>query len=303
VIERVPAALGGERVDRAVAFMTGLTRAEVADLIAGGAVQLRGAVVTKPSAKVREDDEVEVDVPEALEELATQPEPDVAVEVVHADDDVIVVDKAQELVVHPGAGNASGTLVAGLLARFPDIAGVGEPDRPGIVHRLDKGTSGLLAVARTPAAYDSLVGQLSSRSVERRYLALVWGHPTPATGMVDAPIGRSKKDPTRMAVSSSGREARTHYATQQLFTDPIEAALIECRLETGRTHQIRVHLAAIGHPIVGDPRYRGKRASFATPRTFLHAHTLAFDHPTTGERVSFTSPLPDDLAEVLARLT
>ncbi|MCU1374563.1 MAG: pseudouridine synthase, RluA family, partial [Actinomycetia bacterium] len=125
----------------------------------------------------------------------------------------------------------------------------------------------------------------------------------PATGLIDAPIGRSKKDPTRMAVSSSGREARTHYEVLRPFTEPIVAASIECRLETGRTHQIRVHLAAIGHPIVGDPRYRGKRAAFDTPRTFLHAHTLAFDHPGTGERVSFSSPLPDDLAAVLARLT
>jgi 23S rRNA pseudouridine1911/1915/1917 synthase len=216
---------------------------------------------------------------------------------------VIVVDKPQALVVHPGAGNARGTMAAGLLARYPELAGVGEPDRPGIVHRLDKGTSGLLVVARTPAAYDSLVGQLSSRTVERRYLALVWGVPEPATGLVDAPIGRSKRDPTRMAVSSSGREARTRYEVLQPFTQPIEAALIECRLETGRTHQIRVHLAAIEHPIVGDPRYRGKRASFATPRTFLHAHALAFDHPATGERVSFSSPLPEDLTEVLARLT
>jgi 23S rRNA pseudouridine1911/1915/1917 synthase len=303
VIEQVPAALGGERVDRVVAFMTGLTRADVAELIAGGAVQLRGTVVTKPSQKVREGDEVAVEVPEVVEEPAARPEPDVEVTVVYEDDEVLVVDKAQELVVHPGAGNATGTMVAGLLARYPDLAGVGEADRPGIVHRLDKGTSGLLVVARTPAAYDSLVGQLSGRTVERRYLALVWGHPEPATGMVDAPIGRSKKDPTRMAVSSSGREARTQYVTQQPFTEPIEAALVECKLETGRTHQIRVHLAAIGHPIVGDPRYRGKRASFATPRTFLHAHTLAFDHPATGERVSFTSPLPADLTAVLARLT
>lgn len=303
MIERVPAALGGERVDRVVAFMTGLTRADVASLIAGGAVELRGKVVTKPSVKVAEGDELVVAVPEVVDEPAAKPEPDVEVPVVHADDDVLVVDKPQELVVHPGAGNASGTMVAGLLARFPDLAGVGEPDRPGIVHRLDKGTSGLLVVARTPAAYESLVAQLSSRTVERRYLALVWGHPTPATGLVDAPIGRSKKDPTRMAVSSSGREARTRYEVRQVFTEPIEAALVECRLETGRTHQIRVHLAAIGHPIVGDPRYRGKRASFPTPRTFLHAHTLAFDHPATGERVSFSAPLPADLAAVLARLT
>jgi 23S rRNA pseudouridine1911/1915/1917 synthase len=303
VIERVPAALGGERVDRVVAFLTGLTRAEVADLVAGGAVQLRGKDVTKASARVAEDDELEVDVPEPAPEPAAQPEPDVEVPVLYADDDVIVVDKPQALVVHPGAGNARGTMAAGLLAAYPELAGVGEADRPGIVHRLDKGTSGLLVVARTPAAYESLVAQLSSRSVERRYLALVWGHPQPATGLIDAPIGRSKKDPTRMAVSSSGREARTHYEVLRPFTEPIVAASIECRLETGRTHQIRVHLAAIGHPIVGDPRYRGKRAAFDTPRTFLHAHTLAFDHPGTGERVSFSSPLPDDLAAVLARLT
>jgi 23S rRNA pseudouridine1911/1915/1917 synthase len=303
MMERVPAALDGERVDRVVAFVTGLTRAEVAGLVADGAVQLRGRVVTKPSVHVVEGDELEIEVPDVAPEPAAQPEPDVDVPVLFADDDVIVVDKPQALVVHPGAGNARGTMAAGLLARYPELAGVGEPDRPGIVHRLDKGTSGLLVVARTPAAYDSLVGQLSSRSVERRYLALVWGVPEPATGLVDAPIGRSKRDPTRMAVSSSGREARTRYEVLEPFTQPIEAALIECRLETGRTHQIRVHLAAIEHPIVGDPRYRGKRASFATPRTFLHAHALAFDHPATGERVSFSSPLPEDLSTVLTRLS
>jgi 23S rRNA pseudouridine1911/1915/1917 synthase len=194
-------------------------------------------------------------------------------------------------------------MVAGLLARFPELAGVGEPERPGIVHRLDKGTSGLLVVARTPAAYESLVEQLSSRTVERRYLALVWGLPEPATGLVDAPIGRSRRDPTRMSVSATGREARTRYEVQQRFTEPVGSSLIECRLETGRTHQIRVHLAAIGHPVVGDPRYRGARASFPTPRMFLHAHALAFDHPGTHERVTFTAPLPADLQGVLDRLS
>jgi 23S rRNA pseudouridine1911/1915/1917 synthase len=221
---------------------------------------------------------------------------------VYADDDVIVVDKPQLLVVHPGAGNATGTMVAGLLARFPELHGVGEPERPGIVHRLDKGTSGLLVVARTAAAYESLVEQLSTRTVERRYLALVWGAPSPATGVVDAPIGRSRRDPTRMAVSATGREARTRYEVQRRFVEPIDASLLECRLETGRTHQIRVHLGAIGHPVVGDPRYRGARASFAVPRMFLHAHALAFDHPRTHERVSFESPLPADLQGVLDRL-
>jgi 23S rRNA pseudouridine1911/1915/1917 synthase len=303
VIERVPAALAGERVDRVVAMLTGLTRAEVSELVDDGAVQLRGRVVTSRSAKVAEGDELEVDVPPPVVAAAAEPEPDVDVPIVYEDDDVIVVDKPQALVVHPGAGNARGTMVAGLLARFPELAGVGETERPGIVHRLDKGTSGLLVVARTPAAYESLVGQLSSRTVERRYLALVWGCPDPATGMVDAPIGRSRRDPTRMTVSSSGREARTRYEVQRAFTQPMAAALLECRLETGRTHQIRVHLAAIGHSIVGDPRYRGSRAAFPAPRTFLHAHALAFDHPATGERVSFSVPLPADLEAVLARLS
>lgn len=302
MIAQVPAALDGERIDRVVAMLTGRTRAEVADLVDAGAVRLRGGVVSKPSSRVAEGDDVAVDLPDAPTEPATRPEPDVDVPVVFVDDDVIVVDKPPELVVHPGAGNASGTMAAGLLARFPDLAGVGEADRPGIVHRLDKGTSGLLVVARTAAAYDSLVGQLSSRTVERRYEALVWGHPEPATGLVDAPIGRSRRDPTRMTVSSSGREARTRYEVQQRFHQPIEAARIECRLETGRTHQIRVHLAAIGHPIVGDPRYRGARSSFPAPRPFLHAHTLAFDHPRTGERVTFSSPRPADLQGVLDRL-
>ena len=303
MIERVPAALAGERVDRVVAMLTGLPRADVASLVDAGAVRLRGRTVSTRSTRVAEGDELEVDVPDAVAPTGAAPEPDVDVPVVHADDAVIVVDKPAEMVVHPGAGNAQGTMVSGLLARYPELAGVGESDRPGVVHRLDKGTSGLLVVARTQLAYDSLVSQLASRTVERVYEALVWGHPEPPTGVVDAPIGRSRRDPTRMAVSSTGREARTRYEVRRRFTQPIDASLLECRLETGRTHQIRVHLAAIGHPIVGDPRYRGARASFATPRPFLHAQRLTFTHPTTGERVTFESPLPADLQAVLDALS
>jgi 23S rRNA pseudouridine1911/1915/1917 synthase len=299
----VPAALDGERVDRVVAMLSGLARADVADLVAAGAVRIGGQVVPKPSRKVAEGDELEVDLPDAVEEPVAVPEPEVDVPVVFEDDHVVVVDKPQELIVHPGAGNPTGTLVGGLLARYPEIAAVGEADRPGIVHRLDRGTSGLLAVARTQAAYESLVGQLSSRTVERVYLSVVWGHPTPPTGVVDAPIGRSRRDPTRMTVSTTGREARTRYEVREVFTEPVEAALVECRLETGRTHQIRVHLAAIGHPVVGDPRYKGMRTSFTLGRPFLHAHRLSFDHPATGERVSFESPLPGDLQSALQRLS
>jgi 23S rRNA pseudouridine1911/1915/1917 synthase len=300
----IPSGLAGERVDRAVAMMTGLPRAEVAVLIDAGAVQLRGKTVTSRSSRLVEGDELEVDVP-IVDKGATgvHAEPDVVVPVVYVDDDVIVVDKPPALVVHPGAGNLEGTLVAGLLATFPDLAGVGEPARPGIVHRLDKGTSGLLVVARNQAAYESLVAQLSARTVERRYVALVWGVPDPPSGMVDAPIGRSRRDPTRMAVSASGREARTRYEVERRFVEPVEVSLLACRLETGRTHQIRVHLAAIGHPIVGDPRYRGARQAFPCPRPFLHARFLAFDHPGTGERVSFESSLPADLEAVLALLS
>jgi len=302
VNERVPAALDGQRVDRVVAMLTGLPRGEVATLIESGAVRVNDRVVAKPSTKLREDDEVDVDVTSRAEEQALEPEREVEVPVVYVDDDVIVVDKPAALVVHPGAGNARGTMVAGLLARYPELAGVGAPERPGVVHRLDKGTSGLLVVARTEDAYDSLVAQLSARAVERRYTALVWGHPEPPTGLVDAPIGRSRRDPTRMAIAAGGREARTGYAVERTFTEPVEVALVECKLETGRTHQIRVHLAAIGHSIVGDPRYRGAKARFPLPRPFLHAHRLAFDHPATGERVAFDSPLPDDLRDALARL-
>lgn len=304
MIETIPAALAGERVDRVVAMLTGLPRSDATVLVDAGAVRIGGVPVTSKSRKVAEGDQLEVDVPPAAT-ARRGPEADDAVDIpiVYADDDVIVVDKPPELVVHPGAGNAAATMVSGLLARYPELAAVGEQERPGIVHRLDKGTSGLLVVARTPAAYASLVAQLSDRTVERRYAALVWEWPEPPSGMVDAPIGRSRRDPTRMAISASGREARTRYEVIERFSAPITAARIECRLETGRTHQIRVHLAAIGHPIVGDPRYRGARTAFAVPRPFLHARHLAFTHPTTGERVAFDAPLPADLEAVLARLS
>ncbi|MEA3019839.1 MAG: rRNA synthase [Actinomycetota bacterium] len=301
--ETVPAALAGERIDRVVAMLTGLTRAQVADLVDDGAVRIGDRVVVKPSTRVDEGDVVDITLPAVLEAPALEPEGEIDVPIVFADDDVIVVDKPADLVVHPGAGNDRGTMAAGLLARYPEIVDVGDAERPGIVHRLDKGTSGLLVVARTQRAYESLVAQLGARTVDRRYTALVWGHPDPPTGLVDAPIGRSRKDPTRMTITAEGREARTGYELRHRYTQPVEVALLECKLETGRTHQIRVHLAAIGHPIVGDPRYRGARTKFPMTRPFLHAQRLAFDHPVTGERVSFDAPLPPDLDATLARLS
>jgi 23S rRNA pseudouridine1911/1915/1917 synthase len=223
--------------------------------------------------------------------------------VVYEDADLVVVDKPAGLVVHPGAGQPSGTLVNGLVARYPEMLAVGEPDRPGIVQRLDKGTSGLLLVARSPAAYDALVAMLAARVVDRRYRALAWGTLDAATGLVDAPIARSSRDRTRMAVSVRGKEARTRYEVVRAYHEPVTVTELRCRLETGRTHQIRVHLASIGHPVVGDTRYGGARQSLPVPRPFLHAEHLALAHPVTGEPLVFDSPLPADLAGVLASLS
>jgi 23S rRNA pseudouridine1911/1915/1917 synthase len=288
----VPAVLVGERIDRAVALLTGWSRAEVQALLAAGAIRVDGAVPAK-SHRLHAG---------ATVELLAEPEPervpvaeDVEVHVVAADDAVIVVDKPAGLVVHPGAGHEHGTLVQGLLARYPELAGVGDARRPGIVHRLDRDTSGLLIVARAADAYDRLVADLAAHAVERRYLALVRGVPDAARATVDAPIGRSARQPTRMAVRSGGRPARTTY--EVLARDGDDAALLECRLETGRTHQIRVHLAAIGHPVVGDAAYGSAAGSLDRP--FLHAYALAFTHPRTGERQAFESALPEDLRAAL----
>lgn len=301
--EIVPAALDGERLDRLVALLADVSRAEAGRLLAAGAVSVNGAAHAKGSMRVTEGDRVLFDAPDAIV-TALVPDPEIAFAVVHADDHVIVVDKPAGLVVHPGAGNSSGTLVHGLLARFPDLVGVGDdPNRPGIVHRLDKGTSGLLIVARTTGAYEALVAMMGAREVERRYTTLVWGHPESRRGVVDAPIGRSEREPTKMTVSARGRDARTGYEVIETFTAPVPVASLECRLETGRTHQIRVHLAAIGHPVVGDDRYGRRRPEIDLHRPYLHAAELAFRHPIDGRELRFTSPLPADLVEARERLT
>lgn len=305
----VPAALVGERVDKVVALLTGLSRSEVSALVAAGGVRIRGMTVKAGSRRLKAGETLETDL--ALAEggpttaVAAAPG-EVAFAVVHADDDVIVVDKPPGVVVHPDASHRSGTLVGGLLAEFPELArlpgaGCGQADRPGIVHRLDKDTSGLLVVARSPRAWRSLTEQLSARSVHRTYLALACGALGADHGVVDAPIGRSLRDPTRMAVSAGGRLARTRYRVLRRFSRPLEASYLELALETGRTHQIRVHLAAIGHPVVGDERYGGRRGASQCPRSFLHSAALSFDHPDGSGQVSFSAPLAPDLREVLAR--
>jgi 23S rRNA pseudouridine1911/1915/1917 synthase len=266
-------------------------------LIDDGLVHVDGDRVIK-SRRLEEGEVVEL-LGEPTPVGLPAPEP-IPVTVVAEDDAFVVVDKPAGLVVHPGAGHPDGTLVNGLLDRYPELVAVGDPARPGIVHRLDRDTSGLMVVARTPAAYETLVAALARREVERGYLALAWGAPAAGSGVVDAPIGRSVRRPTRMAVREGGREARTRYDVLRRFDAP-DVALLRCTLETGRTHQIRVHLAAINHPVVGDPAYGGGRTGVAIDRPFLHAATLAFAHPVTGEPQRFESSLPPDLERVLDR--
>lgn len=303
ISEVVPAALAGERLDRVVALVLECSRSDAAAVVAAGGVRVDGEPQASGKVRVVEGQVVEID-PTRLP-VAELPAADPSVEfvVVHEDDHLIVIDKPAGLVVHPGAGNPRGTLVNGLLHRYPEIADVGEPHRPGIVHRLDVGTSGLLVVARTALAYHSLVDALSSRDVGRIYRALVWGVLDHPVGVIDAPIGRDQRDPTRMAVVVDGRPSRTHYAVERSFHQPKDASLVECRLETGRTHQIRVHLASIGHPVVGDAQYGGVRAGLRAARPMLHARQLGFDHPRTGERCEFTSDLPADFAALVASLS
>jgi 23S rRNA pseudouridine1911/1915/1917 synthase len=298
----VPEALAGERVDRVVAMITGRSRTEVAALVEAGAVVVDGGTVTTRSHRLRAGEVVEVEIEDPVEGGDLAADPSVAVPVVHEDEHLLVVDKPAGLVVHPGAGRTTGTLVQGLLARYPELAAVGDPDRPGIVHRLDKGTSGLLLVARTPLAHAALVAALAARAVHRRYHALVWGRVEAPRGLIDAPIARSSRTATRMAVDERGKEARTLYEVVARFLQPVAVTELLCTLETGRTHQIRVHLRSIGHPVVGDGRYDGARQSFPLARPFLHAEHLELAHPVSGERLTFDSGLPEDLRDALARL-
>ena len=302
----VPPLLAGVRVDRAVAMLANVSRAVATVLIASGGVRVDGAVVTVGRSALHEGAILTITLPEPGG-AGVEAESGVEFAVVHADADVAVVDKPAGLVVHPGAGHQEGTLVGGLLSRFPDLSalvasGVCPPDRPGIVHRLDKGTSGLLAVARTEAAYGALVAQLADRSMQRRYLALVEGSVADDRGEVDAPIGRSTRTPTKMAIAAGGRAARTGFTVLERRFLPRPTTLVELSLRSGRTHQIRVHMAAIGHPVVGDARYGTPERALGPGRFFLHAHSLGFTHPTSGEHMEFSAGLPADLDRFLGGL-
>jgi 23S rRNA pseudouridine1911/1915/1917 synthase len=238
------------------------------------------------------------------EELTPEPIP---LDVVFEDDHVLVLDKPAGMVTHPGAGRQTGTLAAAALAHAPGLAGVGGPRRPGIVHRLDKGTSGLIVLAKTPRAYDRLTAQLARREVSRRYLCLAHGRVTRPAGVVDAPIGRDPRSRVRMAVAREGRGRRA-VTRFRVLERPGDYSYVECRLETGRTHQIRVHLASLGHPIVGDTTYGARRAGLPSDLVAglhgvaLHAAGLGFVHPETGEPVALESPLPHRIGNVLSYL-
>ncbi len=274
---------------------SGLSRSRLRDLAVAGFITVNGAPA-RPAQRIRTDDAVTVAVPPVAAAADLVPQ-DIPLPVVYEDCHVVVVDKPAGLPVHPGPGHPDGTLVNALLYRCPDIRGIGGEFRPGIVHRLDKDTSGLMVVAKTQLAHQNLTQQLKDRAMRKEYLGVAVGLVTPASGVIDAPIARDPRHRQRMAVDAGGRAARTHYETEAELPDH---TLLRLRLETGRTHQIRVHLSYLGYPLLGDPVY-GK-ASGLLGRQFLHAAHLGFRHPATGEWSEHESALPHDLAGVLAAI-
>ena len=305
----VPAEAAGERLDRFLAArIAGTTRAALQRWIHDRRVWVDGKPAGKPGLGLRAGMEIRVERPEAV---AAGLEPQaMPLAVVYEDEALVVRDKPAGLVVHPGHGRRAGTLVSGLLARGTRLSAVGAPDRPGIVHRLDRGTSGLLVVAKTDAAHHALARAFAAREVHKRYVALVWGHPRPSSGSIEREIGRSRGDPTRMAVRGTrgtSREALTTYRTRETMRG---FALLDVEPRTGRTHQIRVHLESIHHPIVGDERYGGRawrgvqdprkrRALAGFDRLALHAAALELPHPLSGRVLSLAAPLPAELESLL----
>ena len=300
-------ASGGQRLDKALADASGLSRERVKALLGEGRVTLAGKVAAQASAKPAEGTPFAIAVPAAIPAEAQAQE--IALTIAYEDEHLIVVDKPAGLVVHPAAGNLDGTLVNALLHHCRgQLSGIGGVARPGIVHRIDKDTSGLLVVAKTDAAHEGLAAQFADHSIERAYLAIVGGLPTPVAGTIRGAIARSSHDRKKMALVEDGRgkHAVTHYKLLERLDC---AALVECRLETGRTHQVRVHMASIGHPLLGDPVY-GRTPSRLRPllnqlhfrRQALHAAVLGFIHPVTGAAIRLESTLPADMAGLLVEL-
>lgn len=296
-MKRVPSELDGERLDRVVAIVGDVSRAQARQLIESGGVTVDGVTTETPALRVKAGTELGIRPMAPAPPLLAE---EVAFSVAWEDEHLAVIDKPAGIVTHPGAGNQAGTLAGGLIYRWPEVEGVGDEDRWGIVHRLDKGTSGLLVIAKTDQALEGLRRLIKQRRMERTYLALVQEPMAIETGTVDAPIDRDPGRPMRRRVHPAGRAARTHY--QQLAAWP-EHALLRVELETGRTHQIRVHLTAIEHPVVGDRTYGATAKDPADPgRVWLHSWNLAFEHPVTGEEITCEAPLPEDLVESLAIL-
>ena len=304
---RLEPAHAGWRLDRALAdAVPTLSRERLKTLIRSGAVESQGSAVRDPALKVRGGEAVRVAVPEPAP-AHNEPQ-DIPLTIVFEDEHLLVVDKPAGLVVHPAAGNLDGTLVNALLHHCAGrLSGIGGVARPGIVHRIDKDTSGLLVVAKTDVAHEGLAKQFADHSIERAYLAVVGGHPKPREGTIRGKIGRSDVNRKKMAVlpdtARRGKEAVTHYKTLRSLED---CALVECRLETGRTHQVRVHLASIGHSLLGDPVYgransrlRTVLKSLGFRRQALHAAVLGLVHPMTGDRLRFESDLPKDMRELI----
>lgn len=304
----VPPAVAGQRIDAGLALIEpDLSRERIKALILEGAVTLDGKAATRPSQKLEAGSTYAIAVPDAvpLDTLAQ----DITLSIAYEDDHLLVVDKPAGLVVHPAAGHADGTLVNALLHHCAgQLSGIGGVARPGIVHRIDKDTSGLLVVAKTDAAHIGLAQQFAAHSINRRYVAIVQGRPSPGNGTVTGNIGRSDHDRKKMALVGQGRgkHAVTHYSCEEKLRG---ATRVECRLETGRTHQVRVHMASIGHALLGDPLYSRppkalrdvlKAANFQ--RQALHAQRLGFIHPVTGSECDFFSPIPADMAELLIGL-
>lgn len=288
---------GDRRLDAVVAERCGVSRTVAARLVASGVATVNGERLAK-SARVQAGARVQVDVPEADEGPQAE---EIPIQVVFEDESLLVVSKPAGLVVHPAPGHPSGTLVNALLARAGRLPAGGDAGRPGIVHRLDAGTSGLMIVAKDAAVHARLVEQMSAREVTRVYLALVEGLPDTETATIDAPVGRSPRERTKMGIVAGGRPAVTHFRVLERHPG---TALLEVRPETGRTHQIRVHMAAAGYPVVGDPTYGGTKALAARlglDRPFLHAARLEFEHPVSGVRLALEDELPEELAAALAR--
>ena len=285
----------GARLDKAMADLTELSRSQANEEIKKGAVLVNGQA-KKAKYTVQEGDVITYEVPQ--EAILDYQAEDIPLEIVYEDDDVAVVNKPQGMVVHPSAGHASGTLVNALMYHVKNLSSINGVVRPGIVHRIDKDTSGLLMVAKNDQAHQALAEELKDKKSLRKYIAIVHGNLPNDRGMIEAPIGRSEKDRKKQAVTAKGKPAVTRFQVLERFGD---YSLVELTLETGRTHQIRVHMAYIGHPVAGDPLY-GPRKTLKGHGQFLHAQTLGFTHPKTGETMVFTAEAPAIFQETLEKL-